>query len=103
MAKKSLYPLTEPMFYVLLCFNRTDMCGTDVAEYVRKLTSDRIILGPGTLYTILSSFQSEKIIEKVSVDGRRITYSITEKGRELYKSELARLKLCLHDAELEEL
>ena len=102
MAKKSLYPLTEPMFYVLLCFSRTDMCGSDIAEYVRKLTSDRIILGPGTLYSILSTFQSEKIIDKISVDGRRITYSITDKGRELYQSELARLRMCLKDAGLEE-
>ena len=101
MAKKSLYPLTEPMFYVLLCFSRTDMCGSDIAEYVRKLTSDRIVLGPGTLYSILSTFQSEKIIDKISVDGR-ITYSITDKGRELYQSELARLRMCLKDAGLEE-
>ncbi len=101
MAKKSLYPLTESMFYVLLCFCRNDMCGTDIAEYVRKVTSGRIILGPGTLYSILSTFQNEKIIEKISVDGRRITYSITDKGRELYQSELARLKMCLQDAESE--
>ena len=99
MAKKSLYPLTEPMFYVLMCFHRGDMCGTEIAEYVRGLTNGRVSLGPGTLYTILSTYQSEKVIEKVSSEGRRITYSITEKGEKLYLDEIARLKKCLHDAE----
>ena len=99
MAKKSLYPLTEPMFYVLMCFHRGAMCGTEIAEYVRTLTGGRVNLGPGTLYTILSTYQSENVIEKVSSEGRKITYSITEKGEELYADELARLKACLADAE----
>ncbi|MBR2675070.1 MAG: PadR family transcriptional regulator [Mogibacterium sp.] len=99
MAKKSLYPLTESMFYVLLCFHRGNMCGSDIAETVRGMTEGRVRLGPGTLYTILSTFQSEKIIEKVSSEGRRITYSITEKGEKLYQDEIDRLRLCLRDAE----
>ena len=99
MAKKSLYPLTEPMFYVLMCFHRGDMCGTEIAEYVRGLTNGRVSLGPGTLYTILSTYQSENVIEKVSSEGRRITYSITEKGRQLFNDELVRLKACIKDAE----
>lgn len=99
MAKKSLYPLTEPMFYVLMCFYRGDMCGTEIAEYVRAQTAGRVSLGPGTLYTILSTYQSENVIEKVSSEGRRITYSITEKGRQLFNDELVRLKACIKDAE----
>lgn len=99
MAKKSLYPLTEPMYYVLMCFHRSDMCGTEIADYVRTLTGDRVHLGPGTLYTILSTFQSESVIEKVSSQGRKITYRITEKGEKLYQNELARLRACLRDAE----
>ena len=98
MAKKSLYPLTEPMYYVLMCFHRGEMCGTEIADFVRSLTGDRVHLGPGTLYTILSTFQSEKVIEKASSEGRKITYRITEKGEKLYQNELARLKACLRDA-----
>ena len=70
-----------------------------IAEYVRGLTKGRVSLGPGTLYTILSTYQSEKVIEKVSSEGRRITYRITEKGEKLYADEVARLKSCLADAE----
>lgn len=99
MAKKSLYPLTESMFYVLLCFHRSEMCGTEITDFVRNLTHDRVKLGPGTLYTILSTYQSEGIIEKLSSEGRRITYGITEKGEQLYQEELARLRMCVADAE----
>lgn len=99
MAKKSLNPITEPMFYVLLCFHRCEMCGSDITEYVRKLTSGRVLLGPGTLYAILSTFQEEKLISKVRVDGRRITYAISEKGEKIYQAEIERLKSCLKDAE----
>lgn len=99
MAKKSLDPITEPMFYVLLCFNRTEMCGSEIAGYVRKITNGRVALGPGTLYSILLTFQNEKLIEKVSVEGRRITYAITEKGENVYQLEIERLKKCLKDSE----
>lgn len=98
MAKKALYPLTEPMFYVLLCLHRGDMCGTEISEYVRTLTRDRVRLGPGTLYTILSTFQSENVIEKTASAGRRITYSITDRGEQLYQDELCRLRMCVADA-----
>lgn len=82
MSKKALDTLTETMFYVLMAFSRQDMCGTEIADYVRELTNNRVSMGPGTLYTILSNFQKEKLIERVSSEGRRITYSITEAGSE---------------------
>lgn len=99
MAKKSLYPLTEPMFYVLMCFHRGDMCGTEISEYVKTLTLGRVKLGPGTLYTILNTFQTETVILKKASEGRRITYSITDKGEQLYQDELGRLRMCLADAD----
>jgi len=99
MAKKSLDPLTEPMFYILLCFHRGEMCGVDITNYIDRLTDGRVRPGPGTLYTILSLFQQEKVIEKVSSEGRRITYRITDKGEEIYRNEVARLRKCLEDTE----
>ena len=99
MAKKALDPLTEPMFYVLLCLFRQDFCGADIASYVQEITDGRVKLGPGTLYTILSLFQKEKLIYKVSSEGRKITYGITAEGRELYENEVQRLRKCLQDAE----
>lgn len=101
MAKKAFDTLTETMFYVLMAFNRQDMCGTEIAAYVDALTDGRVSMGPGTLYTILSNFQNEGLIEKISSEGRRITYAITEKGHRLYMDEILRLKACLADAEKE--
>ena len=55
-------------------------------------------MGPGTLYTILSNFQKEGLIDRVSSEGRKITYSITETGRSIYEAEIKRLKQCIADA-----
>ena len=99
MAKKSLEPLTEPMFYTLLCFHRSEMCGTEISSYVNELTEGRVKLGPGTLYSLLSLFQSEHLIEKLPAEGRRISYRITERGEKLYQQEINRLETCLRDAQ----
>ena len=69
------------------------------AELVRKITDDRVRLGPGTLYAILSTFETESVIAKFSQEGRRITYKITEKGEKLYQDELQRLRKCLWDSQ----
>lgn len=103
MAKKSLEGLTESMFYVLMSFLKGEMCGINVAEFIDDKTSGRVKIGPGTLYTILAKFENEKIIEEIAVDGRKRTYKITEKGIELYKAELLRLKTCVLDGESEDI
>ena len=98
MGKKALEPITESMFYVLLCLHTRNMYGTEIANLVRRLTAGRVQLGPGTLYSILSTFEEEDVIVRALQQGRRITYQITEKGEQLYQGELARLQACLEDA-----
>lgn len=102
MAKKPLDGLTESMFYVLMAFLRNEMCGTDIVEFIDKKTEGRIKIGPGTLYTILGRFEEEEIIEETAVEGRKRIYKITEKGIDLYKAELLRLKACVNDGESED-
>lgn len=103
MAKKALDGLTESMFYVLMAFLRNEICGTDVVEFIVKKTDGRVNIGPGTLYTILARYEDENIIEQTAVEGRKRTYKITEKGIELYKTELSRLKACVNDGESEDI
>lgn len=91
--------LTETMFYVLMSFQKGDMCGTDIADHVEKRTCGRMKIGPATLYTILGKFEKEKYIREISVEGRKRTYRMTEKGREAYEAELIRLRQCIEDAE----
>lgn len=102
MPKKMMEVLTESMFYVLMSFKHGEMCGIDIAGFIEKHTSGRILIGPATLYTILGKFEKEKYIEEVNVDGRKRTYKITEKGSVAYQNELERLKKCVFDAEVED-
>ncbi len=99
MAKKSMEQLTEGMFYVLMAFRDGDKCGTDVAAFIKQRTRGRVILGPGTLYTILSKFEQEGYLLEVDVDGRKRTYSITPAGVGALSAEIKRMQLCLADAE----
>lgn len=99
MGKKPLEPITESMYYVLLCLHYKNMYGTEIADHVRRLTDDRVKLGPGTLYAILSTFEAEKVIVRFSQEGRRVTYRITDKGERVYSDELQRLRKCLADAQ----
>ena len=101
MAKKSMEVLTETMFYVLMAFQKQELCGTDVAQYVKKHTKNRVSLGPGTLYTILAKFEEESLIEETGSEGRKRTYRITEKGQAAYREEITRLRQCIADAEAE--
>lgn len=91
--------MTEPMYYILMSFLRREMCGTEITGFVEKKTGGRVRLGPGTLYTLLGKFEEEKLIEETQVEGRKRTYRLTEKGRNVYLDELERLKTCVRDGE----
>ena len=101
MAREPLKVLTESMFYVLLSLLRQERCGTEIVQFVDDTTAGRVLLGPGTLYTILAKFQEEGLIRETAVEGRKRTYRITERGRALYREELGRLRLCVADGERE--
>ena len=93
-------PMSEAMYYILLALLHP-VHGYGVMQRVRELSGGRLVLGPGTLYTILGKFVEERLIEETAVEGRKRTYRITERGRALYRQELSRLKLCVADGERE--
>ena len=99
MPKKAMDSLTEAMFYVLMAFLGGPMCGIDIAEEIERCTAGRLRIGPATLYTILGKFEKEKYIKEISVEGRKRTYQITDKGRAAYGEELDRLRRCIEDAQ----
>lgn len=98
MAKKAMEILTESMFYVLMALKQAPMCGIDIAATVEKVTENRVVLGPATLYTILARFEKEGYIREIAVSGRKRTYEITPLGVQGYEEEIARLQHCLKDA-----
>lgn len=91
MAREKFQTLTEQMFYILLCLQR-ECCGADVMERVRAMTNGQVVIGPGTLYSLLESFQNEGFIQETRVEGRRRSYQITVKGRLRLEEEVRRLR-----------
>ena len=73
----------------------------DIMERVAAMTEGRVAIGPGTLYSLLENFQKEGFIRETKVEGRRRTYSLTEKGRAAFQEELDRLRACVLDGEEE--
>lgn len=98
MEKKSFEALTEPMLYVLMALLGCERCGTEIAAFAEGRTSGRVVLGPGTLYTILAKFEADGLIRETAVLGRKRTYMLTECGEERYRAELDRLRRCIRDA-----
>ena len=82
MAREKFQTLTEQMFYILLCLEE-ECCGMDIMEKVGRITDDRVNVGPGTLYNLLEQFLSAEMIEETKVEGRKRSYILTEKGRQL--------------------
>ncbi len=98
MPRAKFQTLTEQMFYILLCL-RTECCGTDVMERVRQLTSGRVSVGPGTLYSLLDSFLQAGMIRETRVEGRKRSYLITEAGQKALEEEYRRLQILTADYE----
>ena len=96
MAREKYQTLTEQMFYILLCLTR-EQCGVDIMERVREMTEGRVVIGSGTLYSLLESFQQEGFIRETKVEGRRRSYRITPRGRERLDQERQRLERQLED------
>ena len=96
MAREKFQTLTEPMFYILLSL-REERCGADVMAWVAERTRGRVSIGPGTLYNLLDSFQQSEMIRETAVEGRKRSYLITAKGREILAAEYRRLLVLTED------
>lgn len=71
----------------------------DVMEQVASMTGGRIQIGAGTMYTLLADFQKSGMIEETAVEGRKRSYRITEKGRNMLAQEYERLQRQIRDYE----
>ena len=89
MPREKFKTLTEQMFYILLCLRR-ERRGADILEAVRVLTEGRVTIGSGTLYDLLEQFLAAGVIQETESAGRRRSYLITDKGREMLDREYRR-------------
>lgn len=99
MAREQFQTLTEPMYYILLALTE-ECCGVDIMEKVRKISGDRVKVGPGTLYAMLSKFEKNQIIRLTGEENRRKSYIITEAGRKMLLEEYERLKIIAEDGRI---
>lgn len=96
MAREKFQTLTEQMFYILLCLQE-ECYGMDIMEKVRRMSDERVIVGPGTLYNLLESFVEAGMIVETKVEGRKRSYIITETGLNVLAAEVQRLNLLIQD------
>ena len=91
MPRAKFQTLTEQMFYVLLCLTK-ECYGLDILDRVPAMTQNRVSVGSGTLYNLLEQFLSEGMIRETRVEGRRRSYILTDKGRQMLDKEYERIQ-----------
>ena len=90
MPRAKFQTLTEQMFYTLLCLK--DECyGMDILDKVPAMTNQRVSVGSGTLYTLLEQFLEAEMIRETKIEGRKRSYILTEKGKEMLDKEYQRI------------
>lgn len=92
-------PLTESTFYTLVAVMEP-LHGYGIMQKVETLSEGTAKIGPGTLYGALQALEKEALIAKVGEEERRKIYAITEKGRQVLKSQVQRLAIMVRSASL---
>ena len=90
MPRLKFQTLTEQMFYTLLCL-KNECYGMDILDKVPSMTNQRVNIGSGTLYTLLEQFLEAEMIRETKVEGRRRSYILTEKGKDMLEKEYQRI------------
>jgi DNA-binding PadR family transcriptional regulator len=86
------------MFYILLCLHK-ECYGLDILDRVPSMTGGRVSVGSGTLYHLLEQFLDAGLIRETKVEGRRRTYILTDKGKDMLDKEYDRIKAQAADYE----
>ena len=91
--------LTAPVFYIVLSLQDRERHGYEILKHVLSTSSNRVRLGPGTLYTTLKRLLTASVITEVDArhegDQRRRYYRLTATGRKLLSDELSRMEQAL--------
>jgi DNA-binding PadR family transcriptional regulator len=85
--------LTEAVFYTLLALN-APLHGYGIMQETEKMSNGRLKLSAGTLYGALSNMLEKGWIKALpnEEESRRKEYQITDLGKSIVKTELARLE-----------
>lgn len=89
-------PMTEAMYYVLLSLLHPGH-GYGMMKRIEELSGGRVVMGPGTLYGVLTRMREEGLIVLTPGGDRRKIYAITEDGEAALRDEYRRLKRLVED------
>lgn len=92
--------LTESTYYILLSLY-TPQHGYGIMQRTEALSGERVRLAAGTLYGALTSLCDKGWIAPLPVgeNSRKKEYQLTEKGLEVLKNELNRLRQLVANGE----
>ena len=96
--RKKYIPMTETTYYTLLSVV-TPRHGYAIMQYVSELTKGRIVLGTGTLYTMVGRLVADGVIVTVPNPEGKKAYQVTEAGLALLRIETERLEKQLKDGQ----
>lgn len=85
-------PLTEATYCIMLALIEPRH-GYAVMQKVAEISRGQVKVGPGTLYGVFTTLESEKLIVKVKEEDRRKSYTLTDKGRAVLAEQIKRLEL----------
>lgn len=90
--------LTEAVYYILLALY-TPMHGYGIMQFIKKISSGRVSLGPGTLYGAINTLLEKGWIRAADgdVNSRKKEYEITEEGKTVVINEIKRLEELLEN------
>ena len=84
-------PMTESGFYILFCLQEPQH-GYGISQQVRTMTGGAVTISAGTMYGTLSKMEKDGLIRFAREEEKRKLYQITEAGREVLATELARIE-----------
>ena len=98
-------PLTPAMLHVLLALADGDKHGYAIIKEVSRRTSEEVVLGAGTLYTLIKRLLGDGMILETDErpdpsldDERRRYYRLTPFGRSVAMAEVQRLESIVQQA-----
>ena len=102
MEAQDYLPLTETSFFILLSLATTPKHGYGIIKEVEIMSTGRVVLAAGTLYTALRRMLEDGWIERLEDENpnqesrERKLYMLSDLGRQIFQLETKRLQSMVH-------
>ncbi|GIP65103.1 PadR family transcriptional regulator [Virgibacillus pantothenticus] len=102
-------PLSEPTYLIMLALYQGPLHGYGIIKAIENVSRGIYVIAPGTLYGVIKNIQKKGWIQTIEIESgsrRRITYRITDDGKEALLAEYNKYinlihmsKIILHESE----